>query len=122
MPSRFGREQGIGEDNRRLAVAHLEISGCHSTDQGCGDDRRTAYSDAQLGKKNLGLGGVLVSRGGCIVCWFDVSTRYQAIKRLFFSCTRIFSPFFDAPAAHSVAQDCQFFVIYGNDLRHLTAL
>jgi hypothetical protein len=50
-------------------------------------------SDAQLGKKNLGLYSVLVSRGGCIVCWFDVSMRYQAIKRLFFSCTRIFSPF-----------------------------
>jgi hypothetical protein len=40
--------------------------------------------------------------------------RYQAIKRLFFGCTRIFGPFFNAPAAHDVTQDCKFFVVDGD--------
>jgi hypothetical protein len=80
----------------------------------------TAYSDAKLGKKKLCLSCVPVSRRGSFVCWFDVSMRYQAIKRLFFSCIRIFSPFFNAPAAHNVTQDCQFFVVDGDALCHLT--
>jgi hypothetical protein len=47
--------------------------------------------------------------------------RYQAIKRLFFGCSRIFGPFFNAPAAHDVTQDCKFFVVDGDGLCHLNA-
>ena len=63
----------------------------------------TAYADAKLGKQKLCLGCVLVSLGGSFVYGFDVSMGYQAIKRLFFGCARIFGPFFNAPAAHDVS-------------------
>jgi hypothetical protein len=49
-----------------------------------------AYPDAQLGKKNLGLGSVLVSHGGSFVYRFDVPMSYQAIKGLLFGSARIF--------------------------------
>jgi hypothetical protein len=81
----------------------------------------TAYSNAKLGKKDLCLGCVLVSRGGSFVCCFDVTVGYQAIKRLFFGCARIFGPFFNAPAAHDVTQDRKFFVVYADGLCHLNA-
>jgi hypothetical protein len=44
-----------------------------------------AYSDAELGKKNLCLGCVLVSGGGGFVYWFYIPMSDQAIKRLLFS-------------------------------------
>jgi hypothetical protein len=78
----------------------------------------TAYSDAKLGEKNLCLDCVLISCSGGVLCRSDVSIRYQAIKRLFFSCIRIFSPFFNAPAAHDVTQDCKFFIVDGDGLCH----
>jgi hypothetical protein len=81
----------------------------------------TAYADAKLGKQKLRLGCVLVSRGGSFMYYFDVSMGYQAIKRLFFGCTRIFGPFFNAPAAHDVTQNRKFFVVYGDGLYHLNA-
>jgi hypothetical protein len=49
-----------------------------------------AYSDAQLGKKNLCLGRVLVSRGGNSAYWFHVPMSYQAIAA--FSLHQDFQP------------------------------
>jgi hypothetical protein len=51
-----------------------------------------AYSDAKLAKKNLYFGCVLVSRGGSLVCGFDVSVSHQAIKRLLFWLHQGFRP------------------------------
>jgi hypothetical protein len=80
-----------------------------------------AYSDAELGKKNLSFGCVLISNGGRFLCWFDISVRDQATKCLFLSCTRIFGPFFHAPTAHDVTQDRKLVVVDGDGLCHLTA-
>jgi hypothetical protein len=73
----------------------------------------TAYADAKLGKQKLCLGCVLVSRGGSFVYCFDVSMGYQAIKRLFFGCSRIFSPFLTLQPltmSHKIASSSSFMV------------
>ena len=68
----------------------------------------TAYADAKLGKQKLCLGCVLVSRGGSFVYCFDVSMGYQAIKRLFFGCSRIFP--FSSRMSHKIASSSLFMV------------
>ena len=80
-----------------------------------------AYSDAELGKKNLSFGGVLISNGGRFLCWFDISLRDQATECLFLGCTWIFGPFFYAPTAHDVTQHRKLVVVDGDGLCHLTA-
>src|SRR6476620_2635514 len=80
-----------------------------------------AYSDAELGKKNLSFGGVLISNGGRFLCWFDISLRDQATECLFLGCTWIFGPFFYAPTAHDVTQDRKLVVVDGDGLCHSTA-
>src|ERR1700751_1586413 len=52
----------------------------------------TAYSNAELGEKQLGFGGVLVFCRRASVRLLDKSVGNQAIENQAFICTQIFAP------------------------------
>jgi hypothetical protein len=80
----------------------------------------TTYSNAELGEKQLGFGGVLVFCDRVSVGLLDKSIGNQPIKSEPFICIQIFGPF-HAPSGHDVAKDSQFFVGDGDGFCHLTA-
>jgi hypothetical protein len=78
------------------------------------------YSDAELGEKDLRLGGVPVFCNGVAIGLLDKSVYNQAIKSLPSPCIQIFSSFY-APSAQDIAKDRQFLVGDGDGFCHSTA-
>ena len=67
-----------------------------------------AYSNTELGEKQLSLGRVLIFCDG-VGSWLQKSIRYQPVKGLPFICFQIVRGPFGAPSAHEIAEDGEFF-------------
>ena len=83
-------------------------------------DSAAAYSNAELGEKQLGFGGMLVFCNGASISLLDESICYQAIESQPFIPTETFS-LFPAPPGDDITEDRQLFVGDGDRFCHLIA-